>query len=459
MRPTTIDAYNLMHEGLLTLAEVEAVGMRVDVQRLDDTIEDVGNQISDLEDKLHSDNIWKKWKRRFPKPSLDSRHQLGTVLIDELDYKPTQYTSGGKTGKRRAKMDEEELNKVNLPFVVDYLNLQKLKKLKGTYLLGVRREVVGDRVRPMFNLHLARTFRSSSDKFNAQNIPIRDPVIGALIRKCFIPSDGHVLVETDYSGHEFKIAACFWKDPTMMAYASDARFDIHRDMASKCYLLDEVPKTSRFFAKNQFVFPTLYGSYFKNTAPNLWNAIDEGHLKTSDDQPLKQHLRDKGIQKLGECDPSERAKRGTFEYHIKEVEQEFFDTFATLKDRQDKWWKKYLEVGSFRLMTGFVCPGVYKKNNLFNTPVQGPAFHLLLWDLIQLVKWSKKSGRRSRIIGQIHDSIIADVHKDELSEYLDVTRRVMTKDVREHWDWVVVPLEVEAEVSETNWFEKKKVAA
>jgi len=63
---------------------------------------------------------------------------------------------------------------------------------------------------------------------------------------------------------------------------------------------------------------------------------------------------------------------------------------------------------------------------------------------------------RSKIVGQIHDSIVADVHRDELDDFVEKVKRVMGDEIREAWDWIVVPLGVEIEVSERNWYEKEK---
>ena len=73
------------------------------------------------------------------------------------------------------------------------------------------------------------------------------------------------------------------------------------------------------------------------------------------------------------------------------------------------------------------------------------------------MKWTKKNRMRTKIVGQIHDSIVADVHVDELDDFLAKTKQVMTKDVRREWPWVIVPLEVECEISDRNWYEKKEV--
>lgn len=269
--------------------------------------------------------------------------------------------------------------------------------------------------------------------------------MGKPIRSCFIPRDGHVLVEIDYGALEFRVCACFWKDEAMIAYASDPSLDVHRDMAAECFgvPIGEVTKEARFYAKNNFVFPTLYGSYYANTSKNLWTVMETHNLVNASGIPLKRCLQDRGIT------------RRNYEDHVRNVEETFQGRFPQWTERKELWWDRYIRTGQFQLLTGFLVEGVYSRNNLMNYPIQGPAFHILLWSLIRLVKWCSK--RRTRIVGQIHDSIVADVHRDELDEYLKEAKRVMTQDVREAWKWIVTPLEIEAEVAEDNWFNKRSV--
>jgi DNA polymerase I-like protein with 3'-5' exonuclease and polymerase domains len=226
---------------------------------------------------------------------------------------------------------------------------------------------------------------------------------------------------------------------------SNPKLDIHRDMAMECYRLgaDEWTKTTRSFAKNQYVFPTLYGSYYVSCARNLWSQIGRGKLTTAAGLGIYQHLERKGI-----------GDQKQFEAHIKRVEEKFNARFPTWSREKIRWWEQYLERGWFPLSTGFVCKGIYSYNNLMNTPIQGPSFHLLLWSLIQLNRWTKEKNRKTRVICEIHDSIIADVHREELEEYVEKATQVMTVDVRKHWDWILTPLAVEIEVAEKNWFEK-----
>jgi len=419
---------------------------------------------------------------------LGSRAQLGTVLA-ELGH-----GTGRKTKTRRMQVNEAALESVDLPFVKNLLEVEKLKKLLGTYLKGVKKEVVDGLLRPSFNLHLVRTFRSSSSNPNFQNIPIRDPVMGKLIRSCFVPRDGHVLVEADFKALEVNVAACFHKDPVMIEYIEN-NLDLHKEMAAKCYMLKEsqVSKDVRFYAKNQFVFPEFYGSYFMQVAPNLWDAIDKNGLKVGvledeecgvcgftcygdvcngcgaeQDRSLKMHLKSKGITELGEIRSKWGTGRGegesgwidtedgTFVHHIRQVEQDFWERFHVYAQWKIDWFNQYLRRGWFDLPTGFREYGIYKRNDVINHPVQGSAFHCLLWCLIRLVKWTEKNKMRSKIVGQIHDSIVADVHRDELDEFVGKVKRVMGDEIRETWDWIVVPLGIEIEVSERNWYEKEK---
>src|SRR5690606_34369679 len=178
---------------------------------------------------------------------------------------------------------------------------------------------------PFFNLHLVETFRSSSDTPNFQNIPTRNKVQAKLIRQAFIPRDGHVLVEIDYGAQEFRIAAAFWKDPGMVAYASDPSLDIHRDMAAECYGLDvdQITKPCRAVGKNSFVFPTLYGSYYGSTAHDLWTKIERMGLKTKDGVDLHDHLQSIGISGLGDRSQLKDPPRGSYYRFIKDVEDNF----------------------------------------------------------------------------------------------------------------------------------------
>jgi len=456
---TPKDAYQLFHEGTLALADVEANGIRVDVAKLDKNIKRVERRIEDNLKKLKRDEVWEKWKGVYgEKANIGSRTQLGKIIFEHLGYECTQRTE--KTG--RAKVSEETLQDVNIPFTRAWLKIEHFRKFLSTSLKGIRNELVGDRVHAIYDLHLAISFRSRCERPNMQNQPIREPVTGKLIRECFIASPNHHIMEADFGSLEFLIACCFWCDDTMIEYANDETRDIHRDMATECYHLPEnaVPKDCRFYTKNQFVFPQLYGSDYVACSRNLWHAIETAKLKTADGIPLRRHLRrELGIKKLGRCSHKFDPFPGTYEYYIRRVQNNFNKRFSQYAARKEVWWEKYKETRQFRLMTGFDVRGVYRKNQVYNIPIQGPAFHCLLWSLIRMNNWLKENNMRTKIVGTVHDSIVFDVHKDELGIVMRKCKEVMTKDIRKVWDWIIVPLKVEFEASPVNgsWWEKKEI--
>lgn len=456
IHPASPAAYQLLHRGALALAEVEHAGMRIDLEYLDRTITETEQRIARIEEKLKEHDEYKLQRKRYGlETNLTSRDQLATVLFKDMGHECHSWTSGGSTKKRKPQLDEEALQRIDSHYTRGFLKLEKLNKLLGTYLRGVRREVEPDGLmHPFFNLHTVQTYRGSGSDINFQNIPVRDPEIGGVIRRAFIPRDGHVLVEIDYGQIEVRVACCLSGDQKLTY--DTLHGDMHRDMAAECYLLeqDDVSKPLRGAAKGGFVFAEFYGDWHKQVAKNLWSAIDQ---QTKSGTVVRDHLATKGIEELGDCDPKEKARRGTFEDHIRQVEDRFWNERFSVyhRWRQDRV-KQYRSRGWFELVTGFICSGIYSKNQVINFPIQGPAFHCLLWSLTELVRRMKRKKMRSMVIGQIHDSIVADIHKDELDDYVEMAIEITTKAIVEAWDWITVPLAVEVESSETNWFEKKQ---
>jgi DNA polymerase I - 3'-5' exonuclease and polymerase domains len=309
------------------------------------------------------------------------------------------------TAKGKPSVDEKTLGSIDIPFVKEYLKYKKLQKVLGTYLKGIHREVVDGYLHPFFNLHTTVTFRSSSDSPNFQNIPIRDKGVGEMIRTAIIPRNGRCLVELDYGGIEVKIAACYHKDPTMMEYLNDKTKDMHRDMAMECFKLkiDEVNKDIRYCGKNLFVFPQFYGDWWLSCSRNLWEAVGKFKLKTTSGTPLLEHLKKVGITRLGKQDPSKSTVPGTFEHHIKNVENNFWGKrFPVYAQWKKNWFNKYLERGWLKTKTGFICQGVVERNGIINYPIQGSAFHCLLWALINITKGNRK--KRNEITNRGPDS-------------------------------------------------------
>lgn len=447
-----------MHDGTLALSRIEANGIRVDEKYIDSKMQELQTEISTLKSELQGTKIWRGWSKRYgSKANLTSGEQLGVVLFEMMGLEGGERLPSGKWST-----DGEALAKIDHPFVKKWSSISSRVKLRNTFLAGIKEETVDGFLHPVFNLHITRTFRSSSDSPNFQNFPVRIPWMAETIRSAFIPRHpSRRILEIDFGGIEVKVAACYHKDPTMIRYIKDPTKDMHADMAAECFKCrpDQVSKQMRYCGKNMFVFPQFYGDYFLNNAVQLWRAIDTFTLDV-EGIPARQWLEKKGITELGSTDPEDRAGKGTFIHHLSQVEKNFWQVrFAVYAAWKKKWYDRYLRTGGFNTLTGFALEGVYSRNDVINYPVQGSAFHCLLWSLIQLQKWLNKNKMSTVIIGQIHDSLVLDVHRRELDDVLEMAEYIMTKALLEAWDWIIVPMEVEAEVTEpgASWFTKKKV--
>jgi len=461
MIPYKKSAIKLFQEGAIALAEVEGNGIQIDTAYLKRATTKTERRIKKLLIKLDKTEVAKTWKKIYKhKTNFNSNDQLGKVLFEHMGIECPDLT---KTGRYRT--NEKSLMTVDHPFVIGYLKIKKLQKALTTYLRGIEKEVVDGLLHPFFNLHIPRTFRGSSDSPNFQNIPVRDKELGKLIRRAFIARPGNQLLELDYSGIEVGVAACYHKDPRMIDYIKNPEKDMHRDMAMECYKLrsDQVTKDIRFYGKNCFVFPQFYGSVYVDCARNLWESIITGKLKTEKGTPLKQHLRKKGIRELGDCESLNKydtQPKYTFVRHIEMVEKRFWEKkFPTYAQWKKKWFNKYVDKGWMLTKTGFICQGYMKRNEIINYPVQGSAFHCLLWSLIQLGRELKRHKMKTLIVGQIHDSILADVPEEELNDFLILANDVMTKQLIKKWKWINVPLEIEAEVCPIggSWADKEEM--
>src|SRR5690349_11737844 len=161
---------------------MEANGVRIDEPYVKEQIEKVGLQIKEYGKSLKSDKVWKEWQRKYgEKANLGSRQQMAAVIFDGMGYErratatKNQYDAEGEDRRRESKYSEAVFGGVDIPFVRDYFLMQKLMKLKSTYLEGILREAVNGIVHPVYNLHRAVSFRSSCEQPNWQNVVKRNP--------------------------------------------------------------------------------------------------------------------------------------------------------------------------------------------------------------------------------------------------------------------------------------------
>lgn len=455
-----LNAHKLIHDGIQAFARAERQGIRVDLELAELTHKGLDTTIADLNQQFKKSKLFKHWQHsKGPgEVNIDSNFQLSHFLYKVKKLTPKKITPSGQ-----GSVDEEALQALNIPELSDLLRLRKLKKMQD-YLNGFLCESVDGFIHPVFNLHTVSTYRSSSDSPNFQNIPVRDEEAKKIIRSCLFPRLGHQLLEVDFSGIEVGIAACYNKDPNMLRYVKDPSTDMHGDMAKQIFFLDTLDKKDKTMkalrggAKNGFVFPQFYGDYYGNNALGLseWAKLPVSGKYYGDDGlmlpsgiTVGQHLINKGIKSLTH-----------FTEHLKQIEEDFWGRrFLGYANWKRKWWKKYQSCGYFDMHTGFRCYGVMNKKEVCNWPIQGSAFHCLLWCFIEIDRIIREEGWRTRLIGQVHDSMVFDVYPPELPHVLKTVRRVTEIDLSNAWDWIIVPMTIEAELCEVDqsWYHKKEL--
>lgn len=454
-----VNAYKLFHEGILALGEAERQGLRIDIIYAEQKTKLLTKKIKRIEEEFFNSNFYRRWKHSIGNktPNLNSGNQLGRYLYSVLKLEPQKTTPSGK-----GSTDEEALQLLKIPELDLMLQRSKLRKLRDTYLKAFAREQTNEVLHPFFNLHIARTYRSSSSNPNFQNIPKRDKEAQKIVRRAIYPRIGHQLLEVDYSGIEVSIAACYHKDENMIRYITDPKSDMHGDIAAQIFEIDNFDKHNaehkllRSAAKNTFVFPQFYGDYYRNNAIGMcstWLQLPQTKWTNKmgvllNNEPIGKHLRNIGIKSFE-----------AFVTKIKRIEKDFWtNRFPQYASWKEEWYEMYLRYGYVPLKTGFVCSGLMGKNEVINYPVQGAAFHCLLWSFVEINKEIKRLGLQTRLVGQIHDAIVFDVYPAELEQIGHLVQKIGTIELRKHFDWINVPLSLEAELCDidTSWSQKQE---
>lgn len=454
--PNTLEAYKLLHEGTLALCHAEQAGLRIDMDYVEKKSKHLTRQIDRIENNFKESQFFKDWQRSSKvKVNIGSGPQLGKYLYEVKGIKPSKETEKGS-----GSTDDKALKQLNIPELNDLLEAKKLKKLRDTYLIGFTREQVDGYIHPFFNLNLAQTFRSSSDSPNFQNLPKRDKEAMKIVRSAIYARPGHGLMEADFSGIEVRSNACINQDTNLIKYILDPTSDMHRDMAQQIFKVEDFNKqipghaVLRQAAKNAFVFPEFYGSWYKNCAEGLvctWGELPKTKWKKGMGIPLgkatlSDHLIAEGL-------PSYEQ----FTDHLKGIEDDFWhNRFKEYDAWKERWWRQYQKKGYFDLPTGFRCVGLMDRKQVCNYPGQGSAFHCLLWSFAQLDKVRIEEGWNTKLVGQIHDSIVLDYHPAELEHVKETIHRILTKELPEAFKWIIVPMEIEIEVNgvDKSWADK-----
>ena len=439
--------YNFFHEGNLLLSNMQERGIYMDEEYYHENEKILGDRIQVLENELMSSKeatVFKKTTGRAI--DLASGKDLSELLYGIMGRKKVFTKKGGNLST-----DKITLNKIDNPFFKDLLYLRKLEKAKNTYFAQFLREIYNGRMNPFFSLTIPVSYRSASSDPNFQNVPVREEEIKKLIRSGVIASPGRQLLFWDGKGMEVCTSVCYHKDPNMIKYITDPTTDMHRDTASDIWMLphSEVTDDIRFFAKNSWVFAEFYGSYYVDCGTTLWETcIETLNLKTRSGLSLRQHLLDNGISSLKE-----------FLEHCKEVERIFW------KERfkvYDKWkWdinEEYRRNGYIKSLMGFEFGGIMNRKQVSNYPIQGTAFHLLLWSLIEIEKIAIKEKWKSYIIAQIHDEGIEDAVPEEIPHIIQTAKYITEVKMPKVFPWINVPFGIDISLTPVNgsWYSKEK---
>lgn len=408
-----LEEYNEMHlfedvemPLIYSLNRMEKYGVKVEKQELADYSKVLGDKIDIL-----TDRIYKGAGKEF---NINSPKQLGMILFEDMGI------PGGKKTKTGYSTSAEVLEKLSIdyPFVKDVLEYRQLSKLKSTYADGLVNYIGDDgRIHGTFNQTVTATGRISSTEPNLQNIPIRMEM-GKLFRKVFVPEDGYVFIDADYSQIELRILASISEDENLIeAYKSHE--DIHRITASKVFdtPFEEVTDLQRRNAK-----AVNFGIVYGISSFGLSNDI--------------------GISRK----------------QAKEYIDQYFATYPGIKKFLDDTVSHAKENGYVVTLMGRRRPIPNLKSSNFmerqfgervamNSPIQGTAADIMKVAMINVDAELRKRNLASRIVLQVHDELLIET---KIGEEQEVKEIIMDK--MKHAMDLKVPMEIGFGIGE-NWLD------
>ena len=348
--------------------------------------------------------------------NINSPKQLGEVLFEKMGIKEGKKT---KTGYSTA-ADVLEKLAPDYPVVRKILDYRQYSKLNSTYAEGLGTYIGPDgRIHSSFNQTITATGRISSTEPNLQNIPIR-MALGREIRKVFVPKDGFVFLDADYSQIELRVLAHLSGDERLIEAYRSAQ-DIHAITASQVFHipLDEVTPLQRRNAK----------------------AVNFGIVY--------------GISAFGLSEDLSISRKEALEYINR-----YFETYPQVKSYLDNLVKEAKETGYAVTMFGRRRPVPELKSGNFmqrsfgervamNSPIQGTAADIIKIAMIRVDKRLREEGLRSRLILQVHDELLIETAAEEESAVKKLLAEEMTGAAK-----LKVELEIDMHDGK-NWFEAK----
>ena len=348
--------------------------------------------------------------------NINSPKQLGVILFEKLKM---PYAKKTKTGYSTA-ADVLDRLAPEFPIVADILEYRQLTKLKSTYADGLVTYIREDgRIHTSFNQTITATGRLSSTEPNLQNIPMRIE-LGRLIRKAFVPKNGYVFLDSDYSQIELRVLAHMSGDEKLIEAYQQAQ-DIHRITASQVFHIpfDEVTDLQRRNAK----------------------AVNFGIVY--------------GISSFGLSQDLSISKKEAAEY----IER-YFETYPKIKTFLDGLVEQAKQTGYVTTMFGRRRPVPELSSSNFmqrsfgeriamNSPIQGTAADIIKIAMIRVHDRLLEEGLQSRLILTVHDELLVETAKDETEQ----VKAIMEEEMHHAAD-LKVTLEVDTHAG-NNWYEAK----
>ena len=401
--------------GLITLANYKHRGIQIDEKALKLIEEDFGSEMEDCRKVVEESDAVVKYNESNKEPfKITSSIHVGKVLYDilgvEITRKRKTPSGRGCTTKEvfaeiLATTKDTAVRRI-LTNVSAYRKNVKVLERTAEY----RRLVDPNwRIHPTFSLNVARSYRSASDGPNIQNVFKHDER-QITFRRCIIPDDGCIFLEPDYSGAEICVAAMVSGDPVLTEQII-AGINIHRMWAARIFSLpeEEVTKKIRTNSKSGFFFASIYGATPESIARSLRLDVD----------------------------------------FVRRIQGRFWDEYHFIKEWQQKTIHDYLKNGYVEMVTGARRPGPLNINKLYNTPIQGPSYHLLQDACNRVDDELIERKVKTYAVAEIHDAILLNTHVDEWEEVIDLTGTIMCS---KRFDWQrEVPMSVEWEVGVKNW--------
>ncbi len=390
------------------LYRMENRGILIDRQQLEQFGQMLSQRIADCETLIYSYS-----EEKF---NINSTKQLGELLFEKLGLPPIKKTKTGYSTNAEV-LEKLKGKHAIIPAIMDY---RMLTKLKSTYADGLIKEIREDgRIHTTFQNLVTATGRLSSTEPNLQNIPVRTD-LGAEIRKMFVPKEGCVLVDADYSQIELRVLAHIAED-TVMQNAFCTGADIHTTTAAQVFGVrpEEVTSLQRRHAK-AVNFGIVYGISEFSLAEDI--GVSRYEAREYIDNYLTNY---QGVRK-----------------YMKQVVEnaKAIGYTETLYGRRR--YIPELKSSNFNIRSG-------AERIALNTPIQGTAADLIKLAMIKVEKALNENFPEAKLLLQVHDELIVECPEELAPQVAELISREMQTVAQ-----LKVPLTAEAKYGKS-WYEAK----